>query len=319
MSNETLNKIASVHLGKAGDGTVVKPYVTPDEIDSSLLVGIPRSLNRIAYGIEENDLPFVGFDIWNCYEVSTLLDNGYPVTGVIKLVYPCDSKNIVESKSLKLYLNSFNMAKSGPIIAAARGTLKERIDKDLHSLGLGVDGDAGAGPYLSFKTASTSVLDISRYHPFSKHFYRLEQNCNVMELQFNDYEESPDILQVVGIKEAQRWTTDVLRSNCRVTNQPDWGDIFIYIDGKKGVTPDSLLKYIVSMRKENHFHEEIVEMVYKRLYDLLAPKDLLVAALYTRRGGIDICPVRASSDQLLHDVAGDLVNPYLLNHKTMKQ
>ena len=106
-----IEDIASVHLGKAGDGSVVKPYITPDNIDNSLLVGIPRHLNRTAYNIDDSDLPFVGFDTWNCYEFSTLTTNGFPVCGVIRLVYPANSPNIVESKSLKLYMNSFNMAR----------------------------------------------------------------------------------------------------------------------------------------------------------------------------------------------------------------
>ena len=107
MTNEIEN-IASVHLGKAGDGTVVKPYVTPDHIDPTLLVGIPRYLNRDQYDLYADDLPFLGYDVWNCYEFSTLTNNGFPVSGVLRIVYPCDSFKIVESKSLKLYLNSYN-------------------------------------------------------------------------------------------------------------------------------------------------------------------------------------------------------------------
>jgi 7-cyano-7-deazaguanine reductase len=85
-----------------------------------------------------------------------------------------------------------------------------------------------------------------------------------------------------------------------VTNQPDWGDVYIHIKGEKAVTPESLLQYIVSMRKENHFHEEIAECIYKRLFDLLQPEELFVACLYTRRGGIDINPVRASNNRVLY-------------------
>ena len=99
-----INDIASVHLGKAGDGTVVKPYVTPNNIDPSLLVGIPRKLNRKQYKIDSNNLPFEGLDSWNCYEFSTLMNNGFPISGVLRVIYPANSPNIVESKSLKLYL-----------------------------------------------------------------------------------------------------------------------------------------------------------------------------------------------------------------------
>jgi len=107
---DELNKLVSVHLGKAGDGSIVKPYVTPDKVDPGLLVSVPRYLNREQYGIEEGNLPFAGRDAWNAYEFSTLLKNGFPVSGWIKFAYSSDTPNIVESKSVKLYLNSFNMA-----------------------------------------------------------------------------------------------------------------------------------------------------------------------------------------------------------------
>ena len=108
-NQEVLNKLVGVHLCKAGDGTAVKPYVTPDNVDATLLVSVPRILNRTAYNIDEDKLPFVGTDAWNAYEFSTLLTNGFPVSGWLKFTYSSDSPNIVESKSVKLYLNSFNM------------------------------------------------------------------------------------------------------------------------------------------------------------------------------------------------------------------
>ena len=109
---DEISKLASVHLGKAGDGTVVKPYETPDHIDSTLLVSVPRYINRQQYEIKELELPFIGFDTWNCYEFSTLLECGFPVSGVIRCVYPSNSKCVVESKSLKLYLNSFKIGRA---------------------------------------------------------------------------------------------------------------------------------------------------------------------------------------------------------------
>ncbi len=114
-----IEDIASVHLGKAGDGSVVKPYVTPTTVTPSLLVPIPRSLNRTQYDLSDSNLPFIGYDVWNAYEFSTLLDNGYPLSGVLRIAYPASSANIVESKSLKLYLNSFNMFKAGKTASEA--------------------------------------------------------------------------------------------------------------------------------------------------------------------------------------------------------
>ena len=284
-----IEEIASVHLGKAGDGSVVKPYITPDNVDTTLLVGIPRHLNRQAYNLEDDALPFVGVDAWNAYEFSTLLKNGFPVSGWLKFTYPADSPNIVESKSMKLYLNSFNMAR---LIESTDDIwmVEDRIAADLREV---------------LQTENVEVFirwgDIDTVRPIIGDFTSLEHYCNIQKMQFNDYNEYAGILEVVrSIGRYERWRSYSLRSNCRVTNQPDWGDVYIHIKGEKSVTPESLLKYIVSMRKENHFHEEIAECIYKRLYDLLEPEELFVACLYTRRGGIDINPVRATSNQVLY-------------------
>lgn len=131
MDND-IEKIASKHLGRAGDGSVVNPYKTPEAIDDSLLVAIPRELNRTQYKIDSNDLPFKGFDTWHCYEISFLNSNGYPINCVGKISYPCDSEFIVESKSIKLYLNSFNMQRF-PLsnIDDCMDAAKEKIQTDL--------------------------------------------------------------------------------------------------------------------------------------------------------------------------------------------
>ena len=110
--------------------------------------------------------------------------------------------------------------------------------------------------------------------------------------------------------------TDLLRSNCRVTNQPDWGDLFLYMETPYKIDLLSVIKYLVSFRKENHFHEEVVEMIYKRFYDMFEPKKLLVAAMYTRRGGIDINPLRASHSDLIDPAFSS--DTYLLA-KTLRQ
>lgn len=282
-----LNALVSVHLGKAGDGTVVKPYVTPDNVDPTLLVAVPRHLNRTGYGIQDDDLPFVGMDAWNAYEFSTLLKNGFPVSGWLKFTYPSNTPNIVESKSVKLYLNSFNMAR---IIESTDEiwAIEDKISTDLSNA-------VGGEVQVFIKWG-----DIDTITPIRGDFIALEHFCNIKGMIFDHYNESSDILKVVpSIGRYERWRSYSLRSNCRVTNQPDWGDVYVHIKGEKAVTPESLLKYIVSMRKENHFHEEICECIYKRLWDLLQPEELFVACLYTRRGGIDINPVRASNGGVL--------------------
>jgi len=290
-----IEDIASVHLGKAGDGSVVKPYVTPDEVDPSLLVGVPRVLNRTAYEINEEDLPFDGFDTWNCY--------------LLRIVYASDSPNIVESKSLKLYLNSFNMMKNGDTTDEILINIEQRIYDDLSKC-LGTE---SVDVCLMFEDGITRK-------PIEGDFVLVEKFVDPTTITFDQFNESPDTLQVVDSDGYPKlWRSSVLRSNCRVTNQPDWGDVYIAIKGDKTVTPESLLQYIVSMRKENHFHEEICECIYKRLQDLINPDELFVACLYTRRGGIDINPLRASSYEAIYKYGSGLVDPYSINFKTLRQ
>ena len=305
-NQELLNQLANVHLGKAGDGSAVKPYVTPDDVDSSLLVAVPRYLNRTAYGIDDKAPNFIGADAWNAYEFSTLLTNGYPISGWLKFTYSSFTPNIVESKSVKLYLNSFNMAR---LISSHDEIFKitSRIEDDLSKA-------TGGEVFVNLE-----IGDVETVKPITSDFVSLEGYCNVEKMTFDQYNESSDILEVVpSIGRYERWRSHSLRSNCRVTNQPDWGDVYVHIKGEKSVTPESLLQYIVSMRKENHFHEEIAECIYTRLYNLLQPEELLVACLYTRRGGIDINPVRASHEELLYTYA-PIAQSHLFRTKTARQ
>lgn len=304
-NQEELNKLVGVHLGKAGDGSAVKPYVTPDEVDPSLLVAVPRHLNRTGYGIQEEELPFVGIDAWNSYEFSTLQKNGFPISGWLKFTYSSSTPNIVESKSVKLYLNSYNMAR---LIESKEDLWKieEQVERDIAKA---VGGEVGV--YIA-------IGDVDTVKPMKGDFMSLENYCNVDKMSFDRYNESSDILEVVpSIGRYERWRSHSLRSNCRVTNQPDWGDVYIHIKGDKAITPESLLQYIVSMRKENHFHEEIAECIYKRLWDLLEPEELLVTCLYTRRGGIDINPTRASNYPLLNEAP--IIDAYNFCEKTARQ
>ena len=294
MSNkDELNKIVGEHLGKAGDGSAVNPYVTPDAKDKSLLVPVPRWLNRKDYDIGDDD--FVGYDTWNCYEVSALLSNGYPLSGVVKIVYPSNSEFIVESKSLKLYLNSFNMWDVGADVSTGVCKIHNSIKADLEEA-LQCEVDVR---FFRFDVEGKAV-DINK-------FKRLEDLVDIETVPFDAYEEDPDIIEVVDEIAPFTVTTSVLRSNCRVTNQPDWGDIFIAIEGEgKKPTSESLLKYIVSMRRENHFHEEICECIYKRLWDTFSPEELVVKCLYVRRGGWDINPHRCSHEHLYNEITYDI-------------
>lgn len=268
------NKIASEHLGKKSKGS--------ETYDSSLLVAVPRFENRQQYGIENNNLPFNGFDVWHAYEFSALTETGIPVTRVMKLKYSCESEFIIESKSLKLYLNSFNMTRIGNNINDCLEHCKQMIEKDLSVL---------------LKT----VVEVNFLENDAKKVEIFENFQNIMDfvddntLQIDRFKESPELIQVEQFDERKNYYLkfDSLRSNCRVTHQPDFGDVFIYYSSHKHIDESSLVKYLSSFRSEFHFHEECCEMIYKRLYDLFDKDDeLFVCALYTRRGGIDICPVR---------------------------
>jgi len=274
----------------------------PQEYAPDVLEAIPRSLNREQYNIDEETPGFLGFDVWHAWEVSFITQKGMPVSGVLKIIYPQSSPFIVESKSLKLYLNSFNMTRLGKNrkegISLLLQTVQNDLDRVLESL-----------PTVSFFDYSDE-----KENDFSS-WEILEEKYDLNDLIFEDYNENPAILESDKESSEFRIGSNLLRSNCRVTFQPDWGSVFIHFKGKEGPTPQSLIKYIVSFRNENHFHEEVCEMIYKRLWDAYNPEELLVACLYTRRGGIDISPVRTNKIPLLPAV---ILNPRVLGRKLLR-
>lgn len=303
----TIEQIASRHLGKAGNGSVVTPYVTPDFIDASLLVAIPRVLNRTQYGIENKKPGSVGKDIWNAYEVSALLANGFPVNFYVRIVYDSTSEFIVESKSLKLYFNSYNMHRFNCTHESfAAKMIETTIKTDLVAV-------LGVVPEVGVFGASDNIETVSL-----DNFPVLERAFDSSSFTFDEVRETPALLKVATGCSKLIIRTALLRSNCRVTNQPDWGDVYIAMEGGETPTISSLAQYIVSMRKENHFHEEICECIYKRLHDAFSPKQMFVACLYTRRGGIDINPVRYSSEQFFAANMGKFVSTNII-YKTVRQ
>lgn len=274
------DEIASIHLGKKVSGS--------EKYDPNLIVAIPRIENRRQYNIENNNLPFKGFDIWHAYEFSSMTKNGIPVTRLMKMKYNCDSEFLVESKSLKLYLNSFNMTRFGNSIRECLEICKNTIEKDL-SEKLKTD------VKINFFENNTERENI---------FNNFENIMNFVDessLKIDKFKEAPEELKTEKNNEIKTHYLlfDSLRSNCRVTHQPDFGDLFIYYKSKNHILEDSIVQYLTSFRSEYHFHEECCEMIYKRLIDLLNENDeLFVCALYTRRGGIDISPVRSNCDTI---------------------
>ena len=284
-TNKT-DKIASTHLGKKS--AISSTY------DSSLLVAVPREYNRKHYDIDNSNLPFDGWDVWHAYEFSCMTENGVPITRVLKLKYSCNSLNIVESKSLKLYLNSFNMFRIGSTVQESLELCIELIKVDLQEV-------LREPVFVEFLDNNSKSIQI-----FEK-YVDIMTLVDETSLQVDSYKEAPELLQVVSnsSKNSKYLMFDSLRSNCRVTHQPDFGDVYIYYNSKKSIDEASLIKYLVSFRNEYHFHEECCEMIFKRLNDLLDVGDeLFVCCLYTRRGGIDICPARWSKGLDVDDCQG---------------
>ena len=272
------DELASTHLGKKSQGS--------EKYNPALLVAIPRCENRKQYNIDDNNLPFVGFDVWHVYEFSALTQNGVPVTRLLKLKYDCKSKFLVESKSLKLYLNSFNMSKFGATVNECLEICRNIIEKDL-------------AEKLQTKIEANFIENSAERKEIFKNFQNIMNFVDEKTLKVEKFKEAPELLKTKETDEEKSYYLkfDSLRSNCRVTHQPDFGDLFLYYKSKKHILENSLVKYLSSFRSEFHFHEECCEMIYKRLYDLLDNDDeLFVCALYTRRGGIDICPVRRSKN-----------------------
>ena len=278
-------EIASKHLGKVG-GDGYKDTYSPE-----LLVKVPRYLNREGYGLTSDS--FVGVDTWNCYEVSAITTKGQPVAGMLKIVCPSDSEYHVESKSIKLYLNSFNMTRIADNARDCISGIEARVKRDLDEL---LETNTTVSFYASEEEGVAMAFDGYR---------DIADIENLDEIDFTAFQSDASQLESYepdgGIEEL-KLRSNLLRSNCRVTNQPDWGDVFIKIKGKKLPTAASLAKYIVSHRTVSHFHEEICEMVYKHLTDAYQPDELMVACLYTRRGGLDINPVRATHSMLIPDI-----------------
>ena len=301
-NQEAVLAIAGTHLGKVGGEGYSDLY------DPSLLVAIPRHFNRESYGIQEGNLPFVGGDVWNAYEVSALTEKGRPVSGMMKIYYSSDSPLHVESKSIKLYLNSFNMTKGGETAEECRKYVQETVARDLSEA---LNTQVNVRFFLNDNTPEVE---------FGTDFTDLERLVNLDEVEFNTFHSDSSQLKTSMVTDkinlVTRIKSNLLRSNCRVTNQPDWGDVYIHMEGTTSPDFESIAKYIVSHRQVSHFHEEICEMMFVHLMEAYDPSKLMVACLYTRRGGLDINPVRATSHDL---IPGMFTSVNYRNKKTLRQ
>lgn len=253
----------------------------PDEYSPGLLVAIARAENRAAIGLGV-DLPFQGVDIWNAWELTWLENSGRPNVATLQLRVPAESPNIIESKSLKLYLNSYSMSRFD-----TAQDVCSRITSDL-------SGCADAEVVVSLGTAGSASGASTESLP---------GNCiDDLEVECNLWDVDASLLQAdQGNTVSAALHSNVLRSLCPVTSQPDFGSVLVNYEGPE-IDPKSLLRYIVSFRKHKDFHETCVERIFLDIKERCRPTKLAVYARFQRRGGIDINPFRADAGVVLADI-----------------
>ena len=265
-------------LGKAS------AYV--DQYDASLLFPIARAAKRAEIGVP-GAAPFFGADLWTAYELSWLNLRGKPQVALVHFVVPCESTHIVESKSFKLYLNSFNntrFADATEVLARLRADINAAVwQGGVVQSGVGV------------RLIPTELFD-------REPIYELDGlSLDRLDVECTHYQPAPELLQRVEGEDAivtEVLTSNLLKSNCLVTGQPDWGSVQISYTGQP-IAQEGLLQYLVSFRNHNEFHEQCVERIFMDIWTRCKPLKLTVYARYTRRGGLDINPFRTSTPQAL--------------------
>lgn len=238
----------------------------------SLLQPVPRSLNRDDLGLRD-ELPFQGCDVWTLYELSWLNAKGKPVVAIGEVFVPATSPNLIESKSFKLYLNSFNQTRCDSLEA-----VQALLVQDL-------SGCAGAPVSVTLFTLDQAPHQIAQ----------LPGECiDSLDIEVDGYEFDETLLQGAAGREIVEETlhSHLLKSNCLVTSQPDWGSVVIHYRGPR-LDREKLLRYLISFRQHNEFHEQCIERIFTDLKHFCAPEQLTVHARYTRRGGLDINPFRS--------------------------
>lgn len=264
-------RLAALKLGQKTE------YKT--QYDPSLLQGVPRALNREQLGIVSQQPFNQGADLWTLFELSWLNPNGVPQVAIADVAIDYRSENLIESKSFKLYLNSFNQSKFASLEA-----VQAQIEQDLSQCAKG--------------QVKVTAYPLSHYrHQPIQDFAGEEIDQQAIEIE--DYHFNADYLQNVAEDEKveERLVSHLLKSNCLITHQPDWGSVEIHYVGRK-LNREKLLRYIVSFREHNEFHEQCVERIFCDLMKYAQPEKLTVYARYTRRGGLDINPFRSNFEPI---------------------
>ena len=255
-----------------------------DQYDPTLLFPLPREPKRTEIGIR-GSLPFLGADQWTAFELSWLNPRGKPQVAIAHITMPCESTHIVESKSFKLYLNSFNNSRF-----ESADVVRDRIRTDV-----------SAAIWHGGKVQSTAGVRLLLPELFECEPVREMEGLSIdrLDVECTVYQPAPELLSAALDEKpvTETLTSDLLKSNCLVTGQPDWGSVQITYSGPQ-IDQAGLLQYIVSFRNHNEFHEQCVERIYMDIMARCKPAKLSVVARYTRRGGLDINPWRSSHPQL---------------------
>ena len=250
-----------------------------EKYDRTLLQPVPRHLNRDMLNITTTQPFTIGADVWTAYEISWLNPKGVPQVAIADVSIDFHSKNLIESKSFKLYLNSFNQTRF-----ANFNEVQQILQQDLQDCAKG-----------EVKVRLNSLTDYTQ-QPIAA----LDGDCiDGLDIEIEDYAFNAELLKDCTndriVEEAL--VSHLLKSNCLITQQPDWGSLQIHYVGKQ-INREQLLRYIISFRKHNEFHEQCVERIFCDLMHFAAPEKLTVYARYTRRGGLDINPYRSNFEPL---------------------
>ncbi len=253
------------------------------EYDPGLLCPFPRQVKRDVIGVT-GELPFSGYDIWNAYEISWLNNKGKPLVAMAEFHIPCTTPNLIESKSFKLYLNSFNQTR-----CADSREVTEIMSRDLSRV---AGGEVLVRLIPSEDFAAETICS-------------LPGDCiDDLDLELDNYALDPGLLE--NAADADQQVTEelhshLLKSNCLVTNQPDWGSVLVRYQGGR-IGREALLRYLISFREHNEFHEQCVERIFVDLMRFCQPEKLTVYARYTRRGGLDINPFRSNFETRIENL-----------------
>ena len=269
----TMNSPEQSQLGKAS------AYV--DQYDAGLLFPIPRATKRAEIGVTGQPV-FFGADLWTAFELSWLNPKGKPQVALAHITVPAQSTHIVESKSFKLYLNSFNNTR-----LESADAVRELIRRDISTAiwhGGAMQASVGVKLLLQEKFDAEPVHELDGL------------NLDRMDIECTRYQPAPELLTANTQEQpvTETLVSHLLKSNCLVTGQPDWGSVQISYSGPQ-IEQAGLLQYIVSFRNHNEFHEQCVERIFMDIWTRCKPTTLSVYARYTRRGGLDINPWRTSA------------------------